>query len=243
MQKLFFTPTVRFLLLIGFLIGLWFLGQTLNIDLDHVHAWLAQYPLWLSGLLYIIIYVGVTTLLWFGTIDFFRITGALLFGPYVSAALVYIAEICNASILFMVSRKLGREFVVQKFKLKSQDLQYAKSNTGFRWALALRMNLLVPYRFMDIGFGLTKVFFTKYFLAIVLGSPARILLVQLFIAGIGDVLFKKNVTPQELFNVLSSYFPSHPGVLIFGLLNFLAVIILTIIALVMSMLRKQKATT
>jgi len=243
MKKFFSNPTIRFLLLIAFLAGLWFLGRAFHIDIDQVHAWLARYPLWLSGFLFIAIYVGVTTFLWFGTIDFFRIMAALLFGPYVSAVLVYIGEIFNASILFMISRKLGREFVEQKFHLKEKDLHHTENNAGFWWALALKMNLLVPQRILDLGFGLTKLSFVKYLLAVVLGLPGRILLVQVFTAGVGVALFRENVTFEDARQILLNYFVMHSGVFIFGLANFLVVIVLTIIAIVVSARGRRKVSS
>ena len=234
MQKLLSNPTVRFILFLAFLAGLWFLGKAFHVDLDKVHAWLAQYPLWISGLCFIVIYVGITTLLWVGTIDFFRTTAAFLFGPYWSTVFVYIAEICNASILFMISRKLGREFVDQKFHLKQKDLQYTKSNSGFWWAFALRMNLLVPFRFMDLGFGLTELPFSKYFLAVVLGSPLRIFWLQFIIAGVGEIMFKDKAA-------LVNYLLSHANVLFLSGIYFLSVLIITITAIVAAALRRRKA--
>lgn len=233
MKKFFANPTFRFLLFIAFLIGLWFLGKAFHLDLDKVHAWLAQYPLWISGVCFIVIYVGITTLLWIGTIDFFRTTAALLFGPYWSTLFVYIAEIFNACILFMISRKLGREFVEHKFHLKGKDLEYTKGDSGFWWALALRMNPLVPFRFMDLGFGLTKLSFIKYFWVVVLGSPARIFWLQFILAGVGEALFKDKAA-------LVNYLLAHSDVLMFSGIYFLAVAVMTVVATIVSVSGKVK---
>lgn len=235
-NSIFANPTIRFLLFIGFLAGLWCLGKAFHIDIDQVHAWLARYPLWLSGLLYIVVYVGITTLLWVGTIDFFRTTAALLFGPYVSTILVYIAEIFNASILFLISRQLGREFVEQKFNLKEKDLKYTKSNSGFWWALALRMNPLVPFRFMDLGFGLTKLSFSKYFWAVVLGSPARIFWLQFILAGVGEALFKDKAA-------LVNYLLSHSNVLMLSGVYFFSVVVITLVATIASAAGRRKVSS
>ena len=233
MNKFFVNPTVRFFLLIAFLIGLWFLGKAFQIDLDKVHAWLARYPLWISGAGFIALYVGITTLLWVGTIDFFRTTAAFLFGPYWSTLFVYIAEILNASILFMISRKLGREFVEHKFHLKEKDLRYTKSDSGFWWALALRLNPLVPFRFMDLGFGLTKLSFPKYFTAVVLGSPLRIFWLQFIIAGVGEIMFQDKAA-------LVNYLLSHTNVLFLSGIYFVGVVVLTIVAIVASAIKRRK---
>jgi uncharacterized membrane protein YdjX (TVP38/TMEM64 family) len=233
MNKFFFNPTARFSLLVGFLVGLWFLGKAFHVDLDRVHAWLTQYPLWISGTCFVVIYVGITTLLWVGTIDFFRTTAAFLFGPYWSTLFVYIAEIFNASILFTISRKLGREFVEQKFHLQGKDLKYTR-NSGFWWALALRMNPLVPFRFMDLGFGLTQLPFPKYFSAVVLGSPLRIFWLQFIIAGVGEIMFQDKAA-------LMNYLLGHMNILLLSGVYFLIVLLLTILAAVVSALNRRKA--
>jgi uncharacterized membrane protein YdjX (TVP38/TMEM64 family) len=231
MGKIFANPTFRFLLLIAFFVGVFILGKTLHFDIDKTRAWLSQYPIWISGLIFVVIYVGLTTLLWVGTIDFFRTTAAILFGPYLSTVLVYIAELCNASILFMLSRKLGWGFVRQHFQVNKSEIQRTTRNTGFWWAFALRTNPLVPFRFMDLGFGLTKLPFKKYFLAIVLGSPVRIFWLQFIIGGVGEALFKDKAA-------LLSYLQEHSNVLMLSLVYFVAVAVITIIAICVSTPRK-----
>jgi len=233
-------PAFRFFLLIALLVGLWLLGKFFHVDLTQVRAWLAQYPLWLSGLLFTVVFVGVTTFFWFGTIDFFRITAALLFGPYISAILIYIAEIFNASILFTLSRKLGREYIEQKFHLKEKDISRAGNNAGFWWALALKMNLLTPQRAIDLVFGLTKIPFPKYCLAVILALPGRVLMIQLFLSGLGDMLLKENISLQQMFEVMFNYFLSHMGVFYFCLANCLIALALMIVAIVFSVMGQRK---
>ena len=228
MNKNFFSnPAFRFSLFIAFLVGLWFLGQAFHIDIDRIRAWLARYPLWLSGSLFVALYVGITTFLWFGTIDFFRTTSAILFGPFISTLLVYIAEVCNASILFMISRKLGREFVEQRFHIKKKDLKYTQDNAGFWWALALRMNPLVPLRLLDLGFGLIDLSFTKFFLSVALGLPLRIFWLQLILAGVGEAVFKD---PKAVM----TYLLEHVNIIVFSGIYFFGVIIVTIVAIILS---------
>src|SRR5436189_110289 len=89
------------------------------------------------------------------------------------------------------------------------------------------MNPLVPFRFMDLGFGLTKLPFTKYFLAVVLGSPLRIFWLQFILAGVGEALFKN---PSALLD----YLMAHQNVLFLSGIYFIGVIIATIIAIAVS---------
>ncbi len=232
MKPLLSKPTQRFFLFIALIAGLWYLGRALHIDLVQIKAWLSQYPLWLSGSLFVLIYIGLTTVLWVGTIDIFRISGALLFGPYWSTLFVTLAEIGNATILFLLSRKLGREFIEQKFNLKEKHRQYAPDNAGFWTALVLRINPLVPFRFMDVGFGLTQLSFRKYFYAVVLGSPLRIFWLQFVIAGMGEAVFRNPSAMVE-------YFRDNPAALALSFIYMLTVVVLTAAVFIATMIKKN----
>lgn len=227
-----FTPTQRFFLFLGLIAGLWYLGRSLHIDLGQIKIWLSQYPLWLSGSLFILIYIGLTTVLWVGTIDLFRISGALLFGPYWSTLFVTVAEIANASILFLLSRKLGREFIEQRFNLKDKYRNYSPDNAGFWTALVLRINPLVPFRFMDVGFGLTKLPFRKYFWAVVFGSPLRIFWLQFTIAGMGEVVLKDPAAMMK-------YLQNNKAALAVSLFYILVVIVLTAGVFIGTMIKRK----
>ena len=218
MDKL--SPLQRFILLLTLLIGLCYVGSKLYIDLPAIKLWLAQYPLWLSGSLFVLIYVALTAVLWFGTIDLFRISGALLFGPYWSTLFVFLAETVTACILFLLSRKLGREFIEQKFHLKVKHRAYAPDNAGFWTALILRINPLVPFRFMDVGFGLTKLPFRQYFWAVVLGSPLRIFWLQFAIAGMGEAVLEDPTAMRQ-------YFQTNKAALYLTVTYILTVLVLT----------------
>ena len=228
-----FNPKSRFFLLVFLFVGLWLLAQKFQVDVDAIRLWLKPYPLFLSGVLFILIYVGLTSIFWFGTIDFFRITGALLFGPYWSTLFVWIAETANAAILFHVSRGLGRDYIREKFKLKPKDLEYGQGKAGFWTVFILRINPLVPFRLMDIGFGLSRIAFKKYFWGIALGSPLRIFWLQFVIFGIEKTIF---TDPQALMN----YFKTHPQAFIFSAAYMGGVFILTGAAIVVGMIKNPK---
>lgn len=229
----FFNPTIRFALFLSIIIVLWFLAKVFDLDINAARQWLAQYPVAISGILFIALYVGLTAVLWVGTMDLFRISGALLFGPYLGTFLIWIAEILNAAILFTISRTLGQEFVLARLGIDAQKLDYSKSQGGFWSAFVLRINLLVPFRFMDLGFGLSKIKFSSYIWAVILGSPMRILLVQFIIAGVGEAILKD---PTAMYN----YLMEHQDVLFWCAMYFLAVIIITVIALIKAFINKRK---
>jgi len=140
----------------------------------------------------------------------------------------------NAAVMFHLSRILGREYVQQKFRVRSQELDRMKDNSSFLGVFAWRINPLVPFRLMDLGFGLTKISFRKYFIVIFGISFFRILWLQFIIAGIGVNLLKDIGAMQE-------YFYSNPKIIYYSVVYFLAVIVVTIAAIVARSLKKRKA--
>ena len=85
---------------------------------------------------------------------------------------------------------------------------------------------------MDLGFGLTQVSFRKYFIAIIAISFFRILWLQFILAGIGANFFKD-------FSAMLNYFVDNQQVVQYSALYFLAVIVITIAAVVGRFLRKK----
>lgn len=226
----------KFLKFIFFLIILatcWYLGRVFKIDVSSIRNILSGYPLFLSGSIFVVLYVGTTTFIWFGPKDVLRISSAILFGPLVSTIFVWIGEMINAVVMFTLSRILGREYVQQKFRVKSQELDRMKDDSSFLGVFAWRINPMVPFRLMDLGYGLTKISFRKYFLAIFGISFFRIFWLQFILAGIGVNLLRDIKAMQE-------YFLSNPQVIQISVLYFLAVIVTTIAAIIMRSLKKRK---
>lgn len=212
----------------------WYLGRIYKVDVAFIRDLLSGYSLLLSGSIFVVLYVGTTTFIWFGPKDVLRISSAILFGPLVSTVFVWIGEMVNALVMFTLSRMLGREYVQQKFRVKSQELDRMKDDSSFLGVFAWRINPLIPFRLMDLGYGLTKISFRKYFFAIFAISFFRILWLQFILAGIGVNLLKDIGAMQE-------YFYSNPKIIYYSALYFLAVIVVTIAAIVARSLKKRKA--
>ncbi len=181
---------IKFLALIFFLILLWYLGSLLHIDTDVLEKSLNRFPLFYSSIVYAALYVIVTFFIFFSK-DFFWITGAIAYGPYLSALLVYIAEIINVFILFHLARYLGRNFVEHYAKKKSQSLDDKLANVNFFWLFIIRVVPLIPYRFLDLGAGLTKIRFRRYLIAALLATPIRALWVQYILSAVGKNIFNR----------------------------------------------------
>ena len=224
---------LKFILFLIVLAVCWYLGRVFDVDVAYYQGILARYPLALSGLIFVVLYVVTTTFIWFGPKDVLRISSAILFGAYVSTVFVWVGEMINSAIMFYLSRVLGREYVQQRFRVKAGELDKMKDDSSFLGVAAWRINPLIPFRLMDLGYGLTRISFKKYFCAIVIISFFRILWLQFILAGIGTSLF------QDISAMLD-YFLANPVVVRYSGIYFLVVIALTIMAVAARALRKRR---
>jgi len=224
---------LKFVFFLVILAVCWYLGRIFKFDISYYQTLLSKYPLALSGLIFVLLYVGTTTFIWFGPKDILRISSAILFGPYVSTAFVWVGEMANAFIMFHLSRVLGRAYVQQKTHVKSEDLDKMKNDASFLGVIAWRTNPLIPFRLMDLGYGLTPVSFRRYLAAISVVSLFRIFWLQFILAGIGASLFKD-------ISAMMDYFLAHPRVIQYSVLYFLAVIVITVIAVAARFIKKKQ---
>lgn len=224
---------LKFILFLIIFAVCWYLGRVFKIDGEFYRDSLSGYPLILSGLIFVVLYVVTTTFVWFGPKDVLRISSAFLFGALVSTIFVWIGEMINAWVMFHLSRSLGREYVQQKFRVQSKELDQMKDDYSLLGLAAWRINPLIPFRLMDLGFGLTQVSFQKYLLSIIVISFFRILWLQFILAGIGANLLKD-------FGAMMNYFSDNPQIVQYSAYYFLAVVVITIAAVLMRFMRKRK---
>jgi uncharacterized membrane protein YdjX (TVP38/TMEM64 family) len=169
--------TLRFCFFILLIFFCWILGRFFSIDEQTIRSFFVRIPLVYSAIVFVLIYVVLTFFLWF-TKDILMVTSVILYGPYVSTLFVWIAEIINSVILFLLARSLGHEFVKNKMKGKFQGLRERMDKVGFWDMIALRGIILIPFRFLDLTFGLTKVSLKKYLTAVIPGSLPRVFMRQ-----------------------------------------------------------------
>lgn len=204
-----------------------------SLDFESLRSLLLSVPFILSGVIYVVLYVVLTFFVWFGAKDVFRILGAVFFGGYLSTILVWAAESVNAGILFMLSRKLGQDFIQSKFKVKTGQIDRIKKNASYCGVLAVRLNPLIPFRFMDLGYGLTQISLRKYLLIVMLASIPRIFWLQYILEGVG-IQFLEN--PM----MVMPFFVNNPVLIKYSMYYLGLVLIITIVAIV---LRKWKSKT
>jgi uncharacterized membrane protein YdjX (TVP38/TMEM64 family) len=206
---------IEFLMLaIAFLL-IWLLGRNLRIDSAGLSTGLGKFPLILSGLIYIILYVVVTFFIFFSK-DIFWIAGALLFGGPLSALFVSIAETVNAALLFHLARRFGRGFVEKMAEEKYKWLDEKLGRINFIWFFLFRAAPLIPYRFLDLAAGLTRLKFRKYLAAVILGSPVKIFWIQYILAAVGANILAR---PQALVD----FFLTNQPLMLFSFLYLILV--------------------
>lgn len=181
------STVVNFSLLIVCVIIFLNIGRFFQIDEAWYQSLLTGVPLLVSGGIFIILYVVLTSLIWIGPKDFFRLSSALIYGAYISTVLVYIGEVINAVIIFTLSRKLGRGFVESKLKGRMKQLDQTFADASFWWIFTMRL-FVVPFRFLDMGCGLTPIPLRKYLLIVVTASPVRLFLFQYLLTLGADMI-------------------------------------------------------
>lgn len=211
---------VKFLILIFCLVLLWYLGSLLHIDTEALRKSLGRLPILFSAIIYVALYVLVTFFIVFSK-DIFWVAGAVVFGAVLSTLLVYIAEIINVLILFHLARYLGRNFIEHYLKKKSEGLDERLANINFFWLFIIRVVPLIPYRFLDLGAGLTKIHFRRYLLAVLLATPIRAFWVQYILAAIGKNIFNN---PE----LLVSYLLQNRALFVFSLVYLVLVILVAL---------------
>ena len=161
-------------------------------------------PLWFSAPIFVLLYVAANFVI-IDIKDAFKLVGAIVFGAWISAILIYISELLNAVIFFNLSRKLGQAFARRMLK-NGKGFYDRLSGLNLHWVFLLRAIPVVPYRVLDIVFGLSAMRFSRYISAVALASFPRVLFIQIPLAAVGS------------FSVAGfmEYWRANPGMLMAG---------------------------
>lgn len=128
------------------------------------------------GLLAPIIYVIMFAILpiFFFPVPILAVAGGVVFGFVEGSLLTFFGALINCYIMFIISRKFGRNYVISLLKRKLSEKQHKKifgvSDEKLMVSLViLRLIPLVPYNLINYGFGLTNISLSKYMVASILG--------------------------------------------------------------------------
>jgi uncharacterized membrane protein YdjX (TVP38/TMEM64 family) len=182
-KSLFTKPQIRFSILLLFIISFVFLGRLDPVDKEAIDTFLKRIPLVYSSAVFAFLYVVGTFVIWYLK-DPLKVVGAIVFGAYLSTLLIYVAEIVNACLFFHLSNSLGKDYVEKSLRGRFRKFYERIDEINLGWIFLLRAIPLVPYRILDIVFGLSKIPFRKYILVVILASLPRIFWIQFILAGI-----------------------------------------------------------
>lgn len=102
------------------------------------------------------------------------VAGGLAFGFVEGSILTFLGACANCYVMFVMSRRYGREYVINLLKRKLTEKQHKKifeveDDKLMLSLVILRLIPIVPYNLINYGFGLTNISTTKYMVASVLG--------------------------------------------------------------------------
>ena len=137
-----------------------------------------------APVLFIIIYATGVCVLIPGTV--LTGLGAVIFGPYLGFAYVWIGAMAGAAGAFLIGRTLGRDFAASLIGERLKKYDEAIERNGFATVLYLRL-LYFPFSAMNYGMGLTRVRFRDYFLGTAIGIVIGTFVFTFFIGTLRDV--------------------------------------------------------
>jgi uncharacterized membrane protein YdjX (TVP38/TMEM64 family) len=126
----------------------------LRTHLDILHAEVQQHLL-LALLVFFLVYVGVTALSLPAAGVLSLVAGAL-FGRWLGTAVVSLAATTGATLAFLSSRYLLRDFVQHRFGDRLRPLNEGVERDGAYYLFSLRLVPLFPFFLVNLGMGLTR---------------------------------------------------------------------------------------
>jgi uncharacterized membrane protein YdjX (TVP38/TMEM64 family) len=126
----------------------------LRTHLDILSAWVQQHVL-AAVLIFFLIYVGVTALSLPSAAVLSLVAGAL-FGRWLGTGVVGLAATCGATLAFLTSRYLLRDFVQRRFGDRLGLVRQGVERDGAYYLFGLRLVPLFPFFLVNLGMGLTR---------------------------------------------------------------------------------------
>lgn len=157
------------LLIIGLALFAWFafdLGQYLQLGtaqarIGELQAWYARNPL-LAGAIYFVVYVAVTGLSVPGA-AVMTLAGGALFGFWYALLLVSFGSSIGATIAFLVSRTLLRDWVQGRFGKPLKAINEGFARDGAFYLFTLRLVPIFPFFLINLLMGLLPISTWRYY--------------------------------------------------------------------------------
>jgi len=175
---------IKFATLVLLLLGLWGLARQYTLTIEAIKTYIIAYPPLYSAIIYASIYIFVS-IAPTPARDLVKFVGALVWGTWVSSAILWIAEILTAIISFWLSRVMGKAFIDRIMGNRASALQDKLRHAGVGTIVFLRLLPVVPWRYLNFGSGLVDLKFRDFFIGSIIGILPRTLLVQYLFVELG----------------------------------------------------------
>lgn len=165
------------LILGGVFVGVKVLGLDQYLTFEYIKENQAQFKAFYEGNalltigLYFVIYV-LTTALSIPGATVLTLLGGALFGLPVGLLIISFASTIGATLAFIISRTLLRDYVQKKFGHKLKGLNEGIEKEGAFYLFTLRLVPIFPFFLINLGMGLTKLSTIKFFIVSQIGMLA-----------------------------------------------------------------------
>ncbi len=158
---------------------------------DHVHSW---GNLAVLGYMSLHLIVSLSMVIPITPLAF---ASGLAFGAVMGAVYLMGAIFVSTTVVFLISRYLGRGLLESFLRGKFRDLDAKIEKNGFKTVLFLRLIPVIPYGVFNYLCGLSKIRFKDYFAATFLGLIPSVLIASFYgdwlveVTGLSDLLSPK----------------------------------------------------
>ncbi|MDP2600369.1 MAG: TVP38/TMEM64 family protein [Deltaproteobacteria bacterium] len=131
-----------------------------------LEAWIRSQGV-LAPLIFGLIYIIATVFALPGSV--LTVSGGILFGTLWGTLINLVSATLGASLAFLLTRYLGREFIEKWTRGKLKRFDQKIGEHGFTTVFYLRLVPIFPFNLLNFSLGLTQIRFRDYFLATLLG--------------------------------------------------------------------------
>ncbi|MFH2064182.1 MAG: FAD-dependent oxidoreductase [Pseudomonadota bacterium] len=161
--------------LLAYLFWVYNLGQYLTLEYlklqqQAFETYYTEHPV-LTPAIYVMIYIVVTALSLPGAV-IMTLAGGALFGLLLGTVLISFASTIGATLAFLVSRFLLRDFVQKKFGDKLKAINQGIEKDGAFYLFTLRLIPVFPFFVINLVMGLTPIRTVSYYITSQIGMLA-----------------------------------------------------------------------
>lgn len=168
---------LRWLVFLAFVIllgGFYTLGLYEYFDWDYIQANLAAFQTWVNNnyfiamLAFFLLYCTITGLS-LPVAPILSLLAGALFGRFVGTGIVLVAATVGATLAFLSSRFLFRDWVERRFGSRLETFNRGVDSDGAYYLFTLRLVPLFPFFLINLGMGLTTMRTWTYFWVSLIG--------------------------------------------------------------------------